>query len=217
MNKISIHALIRSTAAMLAALSAMSCSEEYAAGIGSDDGRIEVRIAAPTTRTSIADDGMTGIWTKGDKIALWAFEGQSAIFAAETFSLWHTKPDLSDACFSARIAPMAAGRYDYYAVSPAPAAVAGSTVTYEIPSTQDGSWNGALDIMHATTQGAELTEGLNELVLDFRHKVHALRITVPEGRNRFGSAVERLVIAIPQEEAPHLTIDPATPDAATTL
>lgn len=217
MNRKPIHALILGTASLLAALAAGSCTEEYTPDNKTDDGRIEVRIAAPTTRTSIADDGMNGLWTKGDKIALWARSGQTTVLSAETFSLWHSKPDLSDACFTARIAPMQAGTYDYYAVSPAPAAVSGTTVSYDIPSVQDGCWNGALDIMHATAQGTELTAGLNELVLSFRHKVHALRITVPEGRNRFGSAISRLIIDFPQAVAGRMTFDAATADAEATL
>lgn len=217
MNKNSIHTLLCGAASALLAFAAVSCTGEHTPENKINDGRIEVKIAAPETRTGIADDGMTGIWTKGDRIALWARSGQTTALAAETFTLWHSKSDLSDACFTARIAPMQTGTYDYYAVSPAPAATSGSTVSYDIPTVQDGLWNGALDVMHAAAQGAELTEGLNELVLGFRHKVHALRITVPEGRNRFGKSIRRLIIDFPQAVAGRMTFDAATADAAATL
>lgn len=201
-----------------ACLAAASCSEDIEPC--PTDGTIEVRLRLPQTRTALGDeteDGVKGVWSKGDKIALWAVNGSSEALSAQTFTLWHSKPDLSDAFFTAQIAPMAAGTYDYYAVYPLPQSVSGTTVSYEIPAVQDGTWDGNLDIMQASAAGTELVAGVNDVVLAFRHKVHALKIAIPEGRNLFGSKIESLRIDFPQPAAGRLEFDAAAPDAIPAL
>ena len=177
--------------------------------------RIEVAIHAPATRTALEDDGLTARWIKGDKIALWAYTNGAAAFENAPFTLWYPREDPEQGLFTGMVDAMNAGTYDYYASYPMPEAAEGTRVTYTIPTVQDGTWNGNLDIMLAAAQSTELREEiLNELTLRFRHKVHALKITIPEGRNLLGRPIEKLRIRFPQPVAGRMTWNLADPDAA---
>lgn len=177
--------------------------------------RIEVAISAPATRTALQEDGLTARWTKGDRIALWAYGAETAAFENVPFTLWYPREAPEQGLFTGMIGAMNAGTYDYYASYPVPEAAEGTEVTYTIPTLQDGTWNGDLDIMLAAAQSTELKEEiLNELTLHFRHKVHALKITIPEGRNLLGRPIERLRIRFPQPVAGRMTWNLKNPDAA---
>jgi len=178
-----------------------------------DDPAAEATV--PQTRTSIEDDESTVRWTKGDRIALWGYNSGVAAFENETFTLWYPRENPSQGLFTGKVNAMTAGTYDYYAASPQPEAATGTKVSYTIPAVQNGQWNSGLDVMLAATQGAELREEiLNDVTLRFRHKVHALKITIPEGKNLLGRPVEKLRIDFGQPVAGRLTWDLANPDAA---
>lgn len=206
-------AILPTLAALAAA--AVSC-HDGADWLTPDTGRrIEVSINAPSTRTALCEDGLTARWILGDRIALWAYAGGTAAFANVPFTLWYPREDPEQGLFTGEIDGMNAGTYDYYASYPTPEAAEGTKVSYTIPTVQDGTWNGDLDIMLAATQGAELKEEiLNEITLRFHHKVHALKITIPEGRNLLGRPIEKLRIEFPQPVAGRMTWDLAHPEAA---
>lgn len=182
--------------------------------------RVEVRIAPPSTRTALGDDGVTTEWVKNDRIALWAFSGSgSAVFEREPFTFWSNKADRHGAFFVGSVPAMPVGSYRYYAAYPYPDDVAGTRVTYEIPAEQDGTWRGELDVMLASAEAPELVAAdpdrlndVNELALGFSHKIHVLKVTIPTGRNLFGRPVTTLRIRFPRPVAGRMTWDLAAPD-----
>ncbi len=203
---------------MFAALAATgaACHKEAARPTDGTDTRrrMEVRIDAPATRTALGDDG-AACWVKGDRLALWAYGADAPAFEQVPFRFWYRKESPDKGMFVGMVDPMAAGTYTYYGAYPLPETAAGTKVTYTIPSVQNGAWNGQLDIMLAATQGAELQEEiLNEVTLRFHHKVHVLKITVPQGRNRLGSPIERLHIEFPHPVTGRMTWDLTAPEAA---
>jgi len=241
--------------AAAAAVAAAACADDGFADDPHDprgDG-VTVCIGAAMTRTAIgADDGgtMQPEWSRDDRIFLWAKQESATEYAFENaaFDYWHDHAEVGRGFFAGRIpAPMAAGTYNYYAAYPRPAEVSGTQLVYEIPAVQRGVYDGSLDIMLAQGKGPELHEwqrtvqqpgeggvpedvvedlGFNDVGLMFRHKVHALKITVPEGRNRFDRPISRLRIAFfrpengelaPAPVAGRLTMDAAAPDAAPVL
>lgn len=206
-------AILPTLAALAAA--AVSCHDGAEWLTPDSERRIEVSINAPSTRTALLEDGLTARWVRGDRIALWAYADGTAAFAGVPFTLWYPREDPEQGLFTGKIDAMAAGTYDYYASYPTPEAAEGTKVSYTIPSVQNGTWNGDLDIMLAAAQGAELKEEiLNEITLRFQHKIHALKITIPEGRNLLGRPIEKLRIEFPQPVAGRLTWDLAHPEAA---
>lgn len=201
--------------ALLTAATVVSChKEDSSCGCGTRR-PMEVRIDAATTRTALGDDGLSVKWTKGDRLALWACNGGAAVFEAVPFRFWYRTGAPDRGMFVGTVDPMPAGTYDYYGASPLPEATDGTRVSYTIPEVQSGAWDSRYDIMLAATQGAGLQEDiLNEVNLHFRHKTHALKITIPEGRNRLGRPIAKLRIDFGRPVAGRMTWDIAAPDAA---
>lgn len=185
-------------------------------------GEAEVCIGIPETRTVLDADGLSTRWEKGDRFALWAFAGGSATFATVPFDFWGNKAEHTGAAlFRGKVPAMPSDTYTYYAASPVPAATEGTRVSYDLPAVQDGTWHGDYDVLLAQASGRELRvpaagaiDDVNPLDLRFRHKIHALKVTIPEGRNRFGRPVTRLRVQFPVAVAGRLTWDLAAPDAA---
>lgn len=208
----------------LPALLCTSCDDGLAESQPIPDGMMEVCVGASLTRTVLDDDGLTTSWVRRDRIAMWALsEGGTPVFANSLFTFWANKADGSGGFFRGVVPEMAVGTYDYYAAYPLPALVDGLRVSYDLPAVQDGAWHGEYDILLATATAPQLHDAtrpgndVNEIGLRFRHKVHALKITIPAGRNRFGRGVSRLRIRFPQPVAGRLTWDLANPDAAPTM
>ncbi|WP_300868946.1 fimbrillin family protein [uncultured Alistipes sp.] len=175
--------------------------------------RVALTAARSATRTALDEDGRTARWSPDDRIALWAHDGASYVLSAQTFGLYAYRGVYSAADFSSTLSsPMPAGSYRYHAVYPVPASVSGTQVTYRLPATQHGTYDGACDIMHAATSGPALDENPHEsMSLDFRHLCHAVRIEIPAGRNLLGRPVKRLEITFPRPVAGDLTFDAASP------
>ncbi len=173
-------------------------------------------------RTALEEDGFSIRWAKDDKIALWALDGLgNAALAAHTFSMYHYNATYGNAKFTADIPEMPVGEYTYCAVYPAPDAanVNGTQASFDIPATQDGTFNGRYDIMVAAADQptAALQEGDNSdrVQLQFVHKVHLLQITIPE--NKLGDPITSLTLTFPSAVTGRLTVDATNPDAAPVL
>lgn len=183
-------------------------------------GGVEVCVAAPMpeSRVELEPNGVVTRWTKDDSIALWASSDEQAPLQAKPFALWHFSEEYSTAYFTAVVDPMPQGAYRYYASHPKPESFEGSVGHYTIPSTQSGSsvMPHALMVAEPVEAGA-LTDKGEELSLSFRHKLHILRITIPEAKNLLGKPIKRLEITFPVAVAGEVVFDVARPDAPVTL
>lgn len=214
------------TALLALSLIGVSCSDPAKEQVPSAPGKISVTIGSgprieiePQSRTAIDEDGVTIRWADEDKIALWAVtDRDTPVFGGAEFSLWHYNTTFRHAKFRGEIPVMEPGTYTYLATSPVPAAVSGTLASYDIPAVQDGTFDGAYDVMVATpVQGPALLEGDNSdaVRMAFRHKVHVLKIHIPS--NALGEPVSQLEIAFPQPVTGRLTVDAADPDAEAVL
>ena len=208
---------------VLLSLALVACSHNEP-GTGINDGKIKVSIGQQATissRTSIGDDGHSAVWSDGDKIALWAInEAGEAALQAESFALYHFAENYSRAIFTAFINPMQSGSYTYYATYPTPKSVSGTLATYTLADTQQGSgFVGSCDIMVASpvTAQALTEEKVNNLGLHFSHKMHALRIVLPEQGTLMGKAIDAIEFEFPTEVVGDVTVDAANPTAPATL
>ena len=188
--------------------SAPSGGEEVVLGVG----------RSPQTRTVYDDDTKSFAWQNEDKVFVWA-KSASGSYALENtaFSLLARPSDESSAYFTATLAsPMEEGTYSYYVAYPAPSAVSGTTVTFTVPSVQDGTASGDIDILLSQpVQGGALqvleegTEPVSKDVMSvkMKHLLHYLRFYIPEGKNTLGEPVTSLEFSMPQNIAGNVSVD----------
>ena len=200
-----------------------------------NESEVEFAMPADATRTALEGDGKTTRWVVGDKIALWAQDNASGEYVAEgvQFMLRHFSPTYTHAFFAGNIAAQnEESEYTYYMCSPMPKSSVGTSVTYTLPAEQNGIYEGVrngetyttYDIMvsEPVVSGALTTGQQMELNTKFLHQMHALKITVPEGRNLFkengSSKFYELEISFPAgcTVAGDITFDVANPDATPT-
>lgn len=216
---------IKCIAALLFGVVAMACSDvqplENPAVMGpNEDNLVQAFVAVPAsgTRAEIEENGAVTRWSSGDKIALWATDGTSYTIEAEPFSLYRFSEEFPTAYFTSYIPMMAEGQYTYYATYPLPTAISGTTASFDIPALQQGTSRVDCAVMVAApAMAGALTNPDNELHLDFVHKCHILKITIPESKNLLGEAVERLELTFPTEVTGTLLVDISDPQAAVTL
>lgn len=212
-------------------LSAAACNKMTVTEFRPAAETVSVTIGAGTrigigseSRTQLDEDGVSVRWEETDRIALWAENsGGETAFEGVPFALWHYNETWQSAQFRGDIPAMNDSEtYKYYAVSPVPAsAAAGSReVSYEIPAVQDGTFHGEWDILVADPVGTAenpapaLVAGDNSksFTLNFHHKVHVLRIRIPE--NNLGEKITQMTLNFPTAVAGTLTVDITDPTAA---
>lgn len=196
-----------------------ACSVEIEEQTAPKIENVEVGFMLPetATRTSIDPDGKTTRWAPGDKLAVWAkdAEGNYALENA-SFMLRYYSTEFEHAYFTANIAAMADGEYTYMISYPTPTSTNGTLATYNLPSVQTGEYDGRYDVMLAepVVEQALTSKSMVELNTVMRHKMHALKITIPEGRNMFGQRFYRLEIVFPTDVVGDMTIDVSDPNEA---
>ena len=180
----------------------------------------ELSIGLPIgiNRTAIDEEGKAS-WVEGDTFALWAENRTGAlVLNGVDFRMMYYWHSLQSAVFTSNANAISDGTYTYYAVAPVPESVNGSKATYSIPAEQQGgSFNGAYDIMVAKPleAGAVVADKVNNLALDFQHKMHILKITIAE--NNLGIDISKLQFTFPAAVTGSVTVDTTDPEAAATL
>lgn len=177
---------------------------------------IGFELSGEATRTTIDPDGVTTRWMPGDKVAVWAQDAAGNFTLANTsFQFRYYSDEFDHGYFTANIAAMAEGDYTYMMSYPAPKSVSGTQATYTVPTTQSGTYDGKYDIMIAEPAVAEALNAQRKVEINtvMRHQMHAVKITIPEGRNIFGFNVTRLEITFPNDVVGDITIDVTNPDA----
>ena len=212
MKKIYFFALITAFA-MLSACS-KAVDEDCAPAINTQS-KLSIGLPINISRTAIDVDGRAS-WIEGDSFALWAENrtGGYNLNGAE-FKMMYYWHSMQSAVFTSSANPIGEGTYSYYAVSPKPESTNALKATYTIPAEQNGaSFNGAYDIMVATPIEAEAlsADKVNNLALDFHHKMHTLKMTIAE--NNFPFVVSKLNFEFPSSVVGKVVVDAQNRDAA---
>lgn len=201
-----------------AAITVTACSVEQENITTPDQQSVEVSFALPenVTRTSIAPDGTGTRWSIGDKIAVWAKDAEGNFtFSNTAFMLRNYSTEYTLAYFTGAIDAMDEGDYTYLISYPTPTSAEGDKATFTVPTLQSGEYDGKYDIMigEPTANGALTPASLINLNTLMKHQMHAIKITVPEGRNIFGRRFTRLEITFPTPVVGDITLDITNPDA----
>ncbi|MBR5771188.1 MAG: hypothetical protein IKY20_06475 [Alistipes sp.] len=168
------------------------------------------------TRTAIGPDGMSTRWAEGDKLSVWALNSEgSYTFENMQFTMRYFSPEYDKAYFVSNISEMAEGDYTYFLSYPKPNSINGTQVTYSVSSVQSGAYDGKYDIMIAEPATASALSATHSVELNtiMRHQMHAVKITVPEGRNLYGERFYRLEITFPNDVVGDITLDITDPNA----
>lgn len=160
------------------------------------------------SRAALGDDMRTVHWTDGDNVALWATNSSGGGDIAGEIFRYYTQSAENAARFTGNM-KVAADEYECVAVYPVPDRVEGRRVTYTLPAVQDGVYRSELDVMSSDPSSGKLVEvsGGGGVRLTMHHRCHALRIRVPEGKNRWGKPVTRLLVEFPREVAGDMSFD----------
>ena len=192
----------------------------------------EVRLVLPEqgSRAALAADGVNFAWQLGDRFKLVARDsGGKNAFTPCNFTYWVNTTTASRNFFRGMPdSDMTDGNYTYYAVYPHTATVGANTITYTLPIIQDGNY-ATHDFMVAKSTEAnsaatsgnalkkcddnfETPEPLNDIKLTFKHLFHALRITIPEGRNLMNVPIKKVYVNFPAgvNVVGDITVDMAT-------
>lgn len=212
----------------------------------------EVRIVIPGGTRSVLEDVkdengniINSIlrWTSGDEITILAYDSNNStqIMSPTTFQLVGNKhngngsyftaiPDLSGFDSAANDAT-----YNYYAISPAiepsdanylKPSLSGTSVSFTIPSLQNGEYKTDMDFMVAKASSTALmactapviendeitqegNEPINNMDLMFYHRTHMLRFTIPENvtNNLNEGGIKKVYILFPDEVVGTMTVD----------
>ena len=168
---------------------------------------LSVGLPISINRTAIDDEGKAS-WTEGDTFALWA-ENNTGIMKMDgaKFSMMYYWHSLQSAVFTATANVLEEGNYTYYAVAPMPESYSNGKAIYTIPANQQGdSFNGAYDIMVAEPieAGALSADRVNNLALDFHHKMHTLKVVIAE--NNLDTNINKLMFTFPSAVTGTMTV-----------
>ena len=198
------------------------CSTAVDEGNSVELAKSELSIGLPIgiSRTAIDDEGKAS-WVEGDTFALWAENRTGALkIDGAKFQMMYYWHSLQSAVFTSTANALTKGDYTYYAVAPMYEAIEKGKAVYTIPAEQQGdAFNGAYDIMVATPIKTEAlsADKVNNLALDFQHKMHTLKLTIPEGKNTFSEAISKIVFTFPNNIVGKASVAIFDPNVATTV
>ena len=209
-------------AVVVTLMALVGCAKSADEGNSVEVAKTELSIGLPInlSRTAIDESGKAS-WTEGDTFSLWA-ENRTGGYSLNgaNFTMMYYWHSLQSAVFTSQANALNEGEFTYYAVAPVPESYANNIANFTIPAAQQGdSFNGAYDVMVATPcQGeAILADKVNELALDFHHKMHTLKLTIPQGKNPFSEAISQIVFSFPTKVVGGASVSILDPASKATL
>ena len=205
---------------LLSALSLLlvSCEQFETPTINAPEGKVRVTIKSGSaqSRTSVAENGLSTTWRNDDQIAVWASNGSANVLNAQPFKVFYSQGNYTE--FTTDITPMGDGTFTYYATHPLPATISGTTATFPIESVQQGSFDGTNDILVAyPASGLALENEDAEVSLTFKHKMHTLRMFVPDDVEGMGEPIRRIDITFPTQVVGDVSVDYTSATTPATL
>ncbi|MBR5104958.1 MAG: fimbrillin family protein [Alistipes sp.] len=209
-------------AVVVTLMALVGCAKSADEGNSVEVAKTELSIGLPInlSRTAIDESGKAS-WTEGDTFSLWA-ENRTGGYSLNgaNFTMMYYWHSLQSAVFTSQANALNEGEFTYYAVAPVPESYANNIANFTIPAVQQGdSFNGAYDVMVATPcqDEAILADKVNELALDFHHKMHTLKLTIPQGKNPFSEAISQIVFTFPTKVVGGASVSILDPASKATL
>ena len=194
----------------------VSCEQLETPTVPEGKVRVTIKSGATDSRTSVAENGLSATWSNDDQIAVWASNGTTNVLNAQPFKLYYSIGNYAE--FTTDITPMGDGTFTYYSTHPVPATVSGTTATFPIERVQQGSFDGTNDILVASpASGLALENEDAEVSLRYKHKMHTLRMFVPDDVEGMGEPIRRIDITFPTPIVGNVSVDYTSATAPATL
>lgn len=203
---------------ILATLSLLlvSCEQVETPTVSEGKVRVTIKSGSEPSRTSVADNGLSSTWCNNDQIAVWASNGSTNVLNAQPFWVYYSIGNYAE--FTSDITPMGNGNFTYYATHPVPASISGTKATFPIERVQQGSFDGTNDILVAyPTTGLALDNESAEVGINFKHKMHTLRMFVPDDVEGMGEPIRRVDITFPTQVVGDVSVDYTSATTPATL
>lgn len=203
---------------ILATLSLLlvSCEQVETPTVPEGKVRVTIKSGSEPSRTSVADNGLSSTWCNNDQIAVWASNGSTNVLNAQPFWVYYSIGNYAE--FTSDITPMGNGNFTYYATHPVPASISGTKATFPIERVQQGSFDGTNDILVAyPTTGLALDNESAEVGINFKHKMHTLRMFVPDDVEGMGEPIRRVDITFPTQVVGDVSVDYTSATTPATL
>ena len=181
--------------------------------------KVGIHTGDVSTRTQIQDNGLSTVWTEGDRLSLWAI-GSSGEYALsnQVFTAYGT--DAGRGFFTSELpSQMPEDTYIYYCTYPEPSYIEGNTAVFNVPSVQDGKVTSGADVLVATpvTHGplAPLPEieDHSAMKLKMNHMMHQFRFFVPQDDEQLqGAEITRMVLTFPEPVVGDVQLDISNPE-----
>lgn len=138
-----------------------------------------------STKTALADNGVSVVWENGDQVKVWAADSKDSLhLKAQTFTVF-AGSGLGRSYFTSSLpTAMEEGTYNYVACYPAPTSTDSTTISFRLPSKQDGTIGKVDFMLTEPVEGGRLkplekVEDYSYLSFNFKHKFHILRFYIP--------------------------------------
>ena len=194
----------------------VSCEQIDSPAVPEGKVRVTIKSGSEMSRTSVAANGLSTLWSVDDQIAVWATNGTTNVLNAHPFKAFYSIGNYAE--FTTDIDPMGEGEFTYYATHPVPASISGTTATFPIESVQQGSFDGTNDILVAyPSTGLALENEDAEVNLTFKHKMHTLRMFVPDNVEGMGEPIRSIEITFPTQVVGDVSVDYTSATTPATL
>ena len=203
---------------VLATLSLLlvSCEQLESPAVPEGKVRVTIKSGSEQSRTSVAANGLSTLWSVDDQIAVWASNGSTNVLNGHPFKAFYSIDSYAE--FTTDIDPMGDGEFTYYSTHPVPASISGTTATFPLESVQQGSFDGTNDILVAyPSTGLALENEDAEINLTFKHKMHTLRMFVPDNIEGMGEPIRHIEITFPTQVVGDVSVDYTSATTPATL
>lgn len=180
--------------------------------------KVGIHAGDVSTRTQIQENGLSTVWTEGDKLSVWAVGSSGeAVLSNQVFTAYGT--DAGRGFFTSELASqMPEDTYIYYCTYPAPSSIEGNTAVFNVPAIQDGKVTSGADVLVATpvSHGALAPlpeiEDHSAMKLKMNHMMHQFRFFVPEDDTQLQDAqITRMVLTFPEPVVGDVLVDISDP------
>jgi hypothetical protein len=215
--------LIRAVMVLAVAVPLSACVEDIKVQ-GPENVEVGFYVGENQTRTSMLSNGLSAMWEADDQIALWAVNSSGvSVLSNQVFKAYGINQ--TKAFFTSTLSnEMPQGAYTYYCCYPIPSSVDGTSVTFDLPSSQDGRAGNGVDVMiadavkHGPLASIPQVDDHSGMSMHMNRMMHQFRFFIPENDAVLGNdKIHKIVLDFPRDVYGSVTYNLTNPSGAAAL